>query len=466
MRKIRKILKFNIFFIIILFTVLFFTGNKVEAMQYAYSIGSKYGTGLEHAGDDFTQNVLNAANAYGRLSNVTSYYSTEPTYSYLTGNNALGQRRIASHIVFVNGHANPTLITTPSKNEANYRVGICTSYDGAKTTDGLFTFAGLKSVDMSSCSLITFAGCCTGQGIDSLTGLAYTRGAKIAVGFNGEISSRSSQGRAWLQTYNASLGNGNSVYTSIINACNAYPNSDLSVEVIIAGDTGTTLGVADLRAQDLENKFLQDIKKPITDTYQLVANISLNVKEKQMAHKDDRLDLYEDEFKDIISIIKNSDADFEPSNYTVTSNLFDKENGDGLIFFKYFINDKIETNKVYMGIIKNNKLENIVLSGVKKENLSNLSIDSDEEIEKTINFENKKIENIKTNTDKTKSIKTDNIKLDSKGQVQMNSFDKAKNIKEKYYYDYNTQELKYILSVTQEKEFGTQDVDSIEIILK
>lgn len=47
----------------------------------------------------------------------------------------------------------------------------------------------------------------------------------------------------------------------------------------------------------------------------------------------------------------------------------------------------------------------------------------------------------------------------------MNSFDKAKDVKEKYYYDYNTQELKYILSVTQEKEFGTQDVDSIEIIL-
>lgn len=289
MRKIRKILKFNIFFIIILFTILFFTGSKVEAMQYAYSIGCKVGTGLDDAGDDYTQNVLNAANAYGKLSNVTSYYSTEPTYSYLTGNNALGERRIASHIVFVNGHASSMLILVPAKNETNYRVGIWTGYDGV--TAAQYTFAGLESVDMSSCSLITFAGCCTGQGADSLTGVAYTRGARIAVGFNGDISSRSSQGRAWLKTYNTSLANGNSVYTSIINACNAYPNSDLSVEVIIAGNTGTILGVADLRAQDLENKFLQDIKKPITDTYQLIANISLNVKEKQMAHKDDRLEI-------------------------------------------------------------------------------------------------------------------------------------------------------------------------------
>lgn len=460
----RKILKFNILFIIIMFTILFFTGSKVETMQYAYSIGSKYGTGLDHAGDDFTQNVLTAANAYGRLSNVTSYYRTEPTYSYLTGNNALGQRRIASHIVFVNGHANATLIMTPAKNEADYRVGICTGYDGARTTDGLYTFAGLNSVNMSSCSLITFAGCSTGQGIDSLTGLAYTRGAKIAVGFNGEISSRSTQGRSWLQTYNNSLGNGNSVYTSIINACNAYPNSDLSVEVIVAGDTGTTLGVGNLSTMNLNSNFLQKVD-PISNTYEVIANTSLNIEEKQMNHKNDKLDSCEDEFKDIISIIKNSDADFEVSDYTVTSNLFDKEKGDGLIFFKYFINDKIETNKVYMGIIKNNKLQNIILSGVKKENISNLSSDLDKEIDKTIDFENKKIENILKNQGKTKTIKTDNIQLNSEGKIEKNSLDNAKDVKEKYYFDYNTQELKYILSVTQEKEYETQDVEVIEIVL-
>lgn len=65
-----------------------FIGLNCDAASRAYSVGTKWPAGTYGAGSDFATNVKNAANAYGKLSGYSSYYNTNPTYSYMKGNKA------------------------------------------------------------------------------------------------------------------------------------------------------------------------------------------------------------------------------------------------------------------------------------------------------------------------------------------------------------------------------------------
>ncbi len=66
--------------------------------------------------------------------------------------------------------------------------------------------------------------------------------------------------------------------------------------------------------------------------------------------------------------------------------------------FTYFINNMIETNKVYLVEIRNSKVENITLAGVKKTNTNNvLSISASKLSEKIFNFESEEKEKVLIN---------------------------------------------------------------------
>lgn len=464
MKKNKIIFIINIAIISIFIYLVLSINAMVNAAQYAYSIGSKVPTGLNHAGDDFTPNVLTAANAYGWLSNVSSYYSTQPTYSYLTGNNLGGTRLLASHIIFLNGHSNSSLIETAGRNEANYRVGVCTLTNGTTSSDGQYRFAGLQSINMSTCSLITFAGCETGSGTQSLVHTARNRGARVAVGFSQTVNSRNTDGKNWLQTYNYALGSGNSVITALAKACSAYPNSDLCNSIVVMGDENTTLGLPntsvikvkanqeclELACNDIEKNFLS-LSKSSFD----IGNNQLNI-------HDESLESYKEEFSSIIKEIKEKDKEFDESSYKVTSYLFNSEKGQGIILFRYYINDIIETNKVYMGIIEENKLKGIMLVGIKKDNLEKLNINQEEKVMKVKAFEETKLKRIDSNNTVTDSIL--NISKDS-SSIQSCLKEGYTYKDEKYYFDYNTDELKYVLSVLEDGECNTVDEYSIELKL-
>ena len=115
--------------------------------RYAYSVGS-----LWDSGDDFTTNIKTAADIYGTISGYRSYYSTKPTFDYFMGKNAAGDRRVASDIVFLNGHGN----VNGDAMLFQYDNYLC--YVSIYTSNVYQNRVGLKDIDMSSCGLITFAG--------------------------------------------------------------------------------------------------------------------------------------------------------------------------------------------------------------------------------------------------------------------------------------------------------------------
>ena len=191
---------------IILFTsvaiLLMILSTTCQALSYGYSVGCKFASGIPHAGDDFKTNVANAANAYGWISNLDSYYNYEPTYSYMSGKNDAGVNRLGgSKVFFINGHANPEVIICGSRNSSSYLTGVSIYNNGYTITEsdnGLtatYKTAGLNSRSMSGTSIITFAGCSTGKGTNNLVKKAVSKGAKVAVGFKGDVSTRDTNGK-------------------------------------------------------------------------------------------------------------------------------------------------------------------------------------------------------------------------------------------------------------------------------
>ena len=208
--------------------------NTYLTYAYAYSVGC-----LQSNGDDFKTNAIAAANIFGTISNFYSYYNDEPTYSYLNGNNPKSIKRIASEIVFLNAHANATLM--------HFEHGGTNCYVTANYSSSSNSAVGLKSVDMSTCSLICFVGCSTGStagGYISLPDIAVSRGAATAIGFTNEISSRSWSGKNWLSVFENRIAAGYTVSNAVTAAVQAYPSSNLSTYVRIVGFMGNIPALA------------------------------------------------------------------------------------------------------------------------------------------------------------------------------------------------------------------------------
>ena len=433
-------------------------------MQYAYSIGCKYASGLPyHAGDDFMANVKSAANIYGGISGITSYYSTEPTYSYMRGNNSNGARKIASYIVFLNGHSHPELLTVASSDTNDHRTGV---YAGNDTTMNIeqrnYTFAGLSSTNMSTCGLIIFAGCSTGawpedprfNNTTNLPKRSVERGARVAVGFRNTISTRVSLGANWLNKFNTCIKEGYGIDGAITAACAAYPNSNLSSCAMAEGkvyDPILPINRATFADIDLKNQY-----------YTIQAN-NIEIKKIQKDIHNENLSSYTKEFDSIIQKIKEQDSTFDIKDYRVTYNIVNEEQGFSHIYFTKYINDEIETNQVYLTVIKNGKIDNIILAGVTKENLRSVKNDIGALLESKINkFEQKKLNKIQENN--TTGIDLNNIKIQDNKAIDKNSVgNNIEEVKEKYLYDYNTNELTYTMQFIQKCELGTTSSNEIEI---
>lgn len=440
----------------------------------AYSVGTKWPAGTYQAGSDFTVNVMNASNAYGWLDGYTSYYSTEPTYSYMKGS-----RLGTSQVYFINGHASPFRIDVVSKDENNYRTGISIYGDGDGICDATkdeWIYAGLDGRSMSGTKLITFAGCQTGKGTTNLVKKAVAQGAKSSVGFKENVTSRFGDGPKWMQKYNNLLGNGNTVQKSITSAVAAYPNCDLSDYVIASGATSTKLGILSTTSVNYINNLRiiaseeRESLKPFEELHVILdvkdrININLNENSK-LSSIDNVSTNFNDSIVNIVENIKNYDSSFDLDEYKITYNLVNESEGYGFIFFTYFIDNIIETNKVYLVEIMNNKVEKIILSGVKESNVGNIdNMDINELTNKVLNFNLTKKEE-KLNKKVSNLFNTQNI-LTEESTIDANQLNEdVKEYNEKYYYDYNTKELSYMLTTYLESANQTFDGELFKVIIE
>lgn len=468
--KKKKLLLFTIASV----TASMLIGTNCYAASRAYSVGTKWPTGTYQAGSDFTTNVKNASNAYGWLEGYTSYYNTEPTYSYMKGS-----RLGSSQAYFINGHASATRIDVVSKDEDNYRTGISIYGDGNGICDGTgdaWIYAGLDGRSMSSTKVITFAGCQTGKGTNNLVTKAVAQGAKSAVGFKANVTSRFEDGPKWMKKYNNLLGNGNTVQKSITGAVTAYPNWDLSTYVTSSGNTSTKLGtlastssnyISSLNIMTAEER---ELLKPIEETYAfLEVNNTINVELKdnsELIKTSTSSSSLNNNIKSIIEVIKEYDSSFNLNEYKMTYNLVNESEGYGYIFFTYYIDNIIETNKVYLVEIMNNKVENIILAGVKEANTINVSnVTTSTLTKKVSNFEltekEEAVVSKNSNIFNTQNILTEEKSID---ETQLNENIKEHN--EKYYYDYNTKELSYMLTTYIETPNQTIEGEIIKVVIE
>lgn len=460
MKKILKAISVIIIAVMLLITV----QTTVNATQYAYSIGCQYPSDAPaHAGDNFNTNIKNAANIYAQISGVKSYYNNEPTYSYLTGNNPNGKRRIASYICFVNGHANAGMMLFAAHNSSAYRTGIYIGNDNtiASEAGAQYTLAGLSNTNMSTTRMIVFAGCDTGAWPNTsdnpystnLPSKAVDRGATSAVGFRRTITTRIGDGPNWLNKFNTCIKNGYGIDGAITAACVAYPNWDMSNCAMASGDIYATIvpvkTVATFAESDLKNQYYTIDSAGLENIYA----------DTNMVNED--LSKHINEFSDIIQKIKEKDSTFDVSDYKVTYNEINAEQGFAHIFFTKYIDGKIETNKVYLTVIKNGKIEDIILAGIPKANLKATSTDINNLTSKIKQFENNKINKI---TSASTNLK--NITLQNDGKINQNSISEStESVEEKYYYDYNTNELKYIIKYVEKCELNTRTSTISEVII-
>ncbi|MDD4036208.1 MAG: hypothetical protein PHS45_02675 [Bacilli bacterium] len=444
----------------------------------AYSVGTLYAPGTNHAGDDFRQNVTNARNAYALISDISSYYNHQPTYTYVNSTTRLGNSRV----FFINGHSNNLYITLGYANTTEGRTGVSIYTNGWTSGSGYKT-AGLDSRSMSGTTLITFVGCETAGYVGNPTNLtdkAVNKGAKVALGWYHTIHSRVYNGPQWLVSYNGGLGGGLSVINSIYRAKVAWPSSDLSDFYAYRGNRDLTIGtstqplsagvsMSSIATNYDEQKNVRSHNEAlqlISDTYKVVDTSIMELKPINKVIRNEELSNYTTLFSDIIDKIKTQDSSFNPNDYKVTYHVANDEDGYGDIYFRYYIDGKIETNKVYIATFDNFKITDIVLGGVTIANMGNVKNISMNNINaKIATFENNKTElllekagNMFHTTKKANLVKTDNkVDISSlKGNII--------ELEESYFYDYNTKELKYLLK-TVENIDGLYDAGGIEIAL-
>ena len=460
------------FILLITFLFLMLMTNNVKAAKYAYSIGTNFDNSGTGFGGDCAAVAREADNVYSTyLTGVSSYLSVTPTYTYMRGDNPAGYRRIGSSVVFICGHGYSTNIICASSNTNSYRTGIYYGTDCALTADNgqKYTFAGLQSTNMNNNDLITFYGCNTGTGSTNLLTRAVSKGSTCAVGFKDEIYGLTDASKSWVKYYNLRICSGVSVAAAISNATSRYPNADVGAKVTTRGSTGITLSSnMSLNSGRIKNiAFASDTDvisafKPIEDQYQIISSneTELNLTKDNIVNEP--LGEYKEQYEKIINEIKEFDEEFNVSEYKVTYNLYDEDGKNGYILFTYYIDDIIETNKVYMVNINDGKIINIMLAGIEKENIKNIdNINLEFTINKVKEFEETKVDKIRK--EKLDGYSLSNIKVNNSKKIIKSSIsDEINSAEEKYSYNFNTEELIYTLNCKKVENVLVIDDSPIE----
>ena len=424
--------------------------TNVFATRCAVSLANDFGTTVtpsQTLSGNFTASSAYAQLSYSRISDVHSSRATAFTKSYLTGTATNGDRRMETDIIFLNGHGNSNLIVFCSLGNQNYATGVKSG--GDQVVDNFFDCVGLNTLDMSGTTLITYCACNTGSDSSNLLTNSIARGARVAVGFDNTIwSANGSDGEEWLKSYHDMLGSGYYIRTAINWANRSVPTSSLATSVVYEGPAGTV----NLNPVSSTNSKLDNLNPNLNND---IINNSFYTKQLNVQYKleneiiKENLKENEEKFSFIIDEIKKIDDSFDINDYKVTTHLYNEDDGCGYISFNYYLNDNIQTNKVYMANIENNIITELTLAGVKKENLKNIENINNEKIISKVknNIENKNV---------SKSINSIFPKYRTENNKKMIT---------EYIYDFNNNTLKKVDKITVTKDNGVILTDSVETII-
>lgn len=154
MKKINKIL---ISIVIVATLVFTSTITAFAKANQAYSIGGEF-----HSGND----VITAANCWAQCG-YKSYYTTEPTYSYVSSSS-----RLNSDILYFSSHGSQTSLSLPN---------------GVKLTNGTNNSSknevGIKSYSLTNTKLVVYDACLTANGKTNLCTETRASGADAVIGW-------------------------------------------------------------------------------------------------------------------------------------------------------------------------------------------------------------------------------------------------------------------------------------------
>lgn len=161
----------------------------------------------------------------------------------------------------------------------------------------------------------------------------------------------------------------------------------------------------------------------------------------------------------VMNIIKDYDSTFKEDDYFLS---FNGASLNGNIILTYYIDNKIETNKIYNVFSENNKVNYIYISGIKKENITNIkNINTQELLKLVANFKGKEKEE-KIYKNRKEMFKTAKILKEDNTLDITNIKSKVAKVEEKYFYDYDTQKLFYQAMLYNSKDNESAD-DVIEV---
>lgn len=308
------------------------TTSVSAANRTAYSIGVKfYKTSSATTYDDFVTNATNAQSAYSEISDITSGRTQYPTTTIL-------KNHINDNIIFLNSHANYDHIAFRYKNSSDKYIqnGYIMGSD-ATMTNGT-AYVGLGDCNLSNVELITFAGCKTADTTkgNNITATAVKQGAKCAVGFTDEIVSKSSSGKAWLNSYNKYLASGCNIGEAVYKATKDNSTSNLGTYVSIYGYGAGKITNSEAKAIELSD----GTSKVITANDILSSESAL------------------------LNFMQSYDNEFNNDDYKYYVNMFNKETNTGMVVFNHYINDKIITNKSYVICIENGYVTDVLKSNI------------------------------------------------------------------------------------------------------
>ena len=358
-KKTRKVISLILTLVMTfgIFSVYALTAEARATTYYAYSIGVNHGTVHSGLTGNFVPNVEYAHTCYGMINGISSYFNDKPTVSYMKGNNPAGVRRIASRVVWLNGHANhTTILFNHNNNGGSYDTGV---YYGSDTSK----YVGIQSTNMSGVDLISFVGCETAKEKTNLASYAYAKGATTAVGFTGKIVSRSTDGQGWCRKFNDALALGHTVSSAITYATSFYPNANLPNYIKVYGSTNNRIASSGNVASITALNYIAGTKViNVNATYKNIGNIH-----------NESLKSYAANFSSILNNIRTYDSNFDINDYKVSANMYSDDGNSGIVIFTYKIGD-ILTNKAYVATIENGVVTDVICNNVVvKSNSANLS---------------------------------------------------------------------------------------------
>ena len=298
---------------------------------YAYSMGGEF-----HSGQD----VISAAD-YWRMCGYTSYYTNNPTYSYMSSAN-----RLNSDILYFSAHGN------------QYGVYFQNNLSLTTGTNNGVDRVGIDSYSLTNTRLVIYDACLTASGTSNLCTATINRGADAVIGWQESIEVNDAL--KWEKRFQEYCLRGYKVHLAMDYA-DSFSDYNYNYEIkshLIYGNwtqviKRTTASNVDVLSEETVCRELESTPNRIIDIEEIACDIN-NIK-----------------YSEIETAISNNIVDFEPSNYTITVTPTNSEKTSYVVDYTLNV-EGFSTSNGYTLIFKENKANVIYNNSI--ENANNTAI--------------------------------------------------------------------------------------------